>query len=57
MKKKIFNVMIILCIVVASVVNNTICDIYAADDKINPDDMVEILNEITIAGQVNILVR
>lgn len=51
MKKKIFNVMIILCIVVASVVNNTICDIYAADDKINPDDMVEILNEITIAGQ------
>lgn len=52
MIKKVISVVIAICLMFISTVGSSIQPIYAASSaRINPDDMLTVLNDITVAGQ------
>lgn len=52
MIKKVISVVIAICLMFISTIGSSIQPIYAASSaRINPDDMLTVLNDITVAGQ------
>mgnify|MGYP006982437746 CR=1 FL=1 len=53
MIKKVISVVIAICLMFISTIGSSIQPIYAASSaRINPDDMLTVLNDITVAGTV-----
>ena len=52
MIKKVISVVIAICLMFISTIGSSIQPIYAASSaRINPDDMLTVLKDITVAGQ------